>query len=245
MSSDPALRDELVAALHSAAQQRGVAPGAAEDRAALLADALLGLPRVSAPAALDGAVVAALHAGCREGRAAAAVGELGLASARLAAPAELARRLGEALPGAPAVAPAELDARVAAALSVPEAGLSARLLGSLTPQGAPPALAARLAAPRGLAPQLGSPARLRRVGGPLALLAAAVLAVVLLPGAFGPRGGGDSERGPSAAFGAEPAPRVNVTFAVRRHARLDDAPFSRTERALAEGVLGELLGGGT
>jgi len=253
MASDPALRDALVAALRHAAAQRGDATAAAAEVAA---DALLGLPRRAAPAALEGAVVAALHAGQRGARAVAAVADLAAPGARPAAPAPLAERLAEALPSAaPRVAPAELDARVAAALTDPEAGLAARLSGSLTPQPAPAALAARLAAPRGLDGAPRGRGRFQSVqpwGGRLAhglaLVAAAVLAVVLLPGTFGgaPGLGGPTPAGPKGDPSAvAPQPRVPLTFMVRRHQGLAAAPITGAERGLIEGVLGELLGGGS
>ncbi len=99
-------------------------------------EAVRGLARVAAPAALDGHVVAATHAGQRQERAIRALRSLG----RLRAPAGLAQRM-NALP-----APAVLDRLVSEELADLSKATSRRFLARLAPLRAPDELRRRVLA---------------------------------------------------------------------------------------------------
>jgi len=97
--------------------------GSADARAALArarahARALAALPRPSAPAELDGRVVAAIHAGHREDRAAAFLASLAPESAPDALRGRVAR---EIVTGAPAALDRLVESRVAAEMRAGEA----------------------------------------------------------------------------------------------------------------------------
>lgn len=157
------------------------------------------LPRVAAPLALDGAVVAALQAGARQERAVQAVASL----TPVDAPDVLAHRV--AIPRAPAV----LDRLVAEDLADPARAVAGRYTRRLE----------RLRAPDDLQARLERPAPRRRFLLAQALVVASVVLVagslVLLqllraPDALGP--GGAEQAGRDAAAGAS----ADLVFVVER-----------------------------
>lgn len=119
---------------------------ARRQRALLGMRLLRALPPQRAPQTLDGAVVAALHAGTRQERAVQQVSVL----TRLEVPAELNSRVEDALVWtAEQPAPAELEARLRAELAAPSEVMSRRFLGKLD----------RLRAPQDLEQRMSVPAR--------------------------------------------------------------------------------------
>lgn len=119
---------------------------ARQQRAQLAVRLLRALPAQRAPKTLDGAVVAALHAGTRQERAIQQVSAL----TRQEVPAELNSRVEDALVWtAEQPAPAELEVRLRAELAAPSEAMSRRFLGRLD----------RLRAPQDLDQRLSVPAR--------------------------------------------------------------------------------------
>jgi hypothetical protein len=105
---------------------------------------LRALPPQRAPQALDGAVVASLHAGTRQERAIRQVEAL----TRLKVPAELSSQVEATLVWtADQPAPAELGARLRAELAAPSEAMSRRLLGRLDRLRAPQDLDRRMSVP--------------------------------------------------------------------------------------------------
>jgi hypothetical protein len=195
-------------------------------RRAALGRALGALPRVALPSALDGAVVASLHAGHREARALFALGRV----SRHSAPEELARRVDDELPlgaerGVPA--PSVLERLVDEDLRDPARALARRFAGKLSRLSAPACLEQRVAVALARSQAeasrvLASTERSRRIA-----LAGAALALLLLVWAAAPW---RALRAP-----AEPGARIEI---VRAHS-LDD--LGPTARALVDGLAGGLL----
>jgi len=184
------------------------------------ARALRSLPRVDAPAELDGLVVAALHGGHREDRAARYVATLGT----LPAPASLLPRVERQVASNPAlVAPAALDRLVEVRVLAESAGGNAA--------GGRRALAASAHADRQR--RLSGLMTATAAGAVLGMLLGVVGVMWSLGGGWGSPGDGRSGDGAASAASASFVEFIEV----------DARDLTPAERALLSRLGGPLMGG--
>ncbi|MGD2017659.1 MAG: hypothetical protein PVJ89_06075 [Planctomycetota bacterium] len=222
LPEQPHLREEWLCELFAPAREVEGRPSTGDEPRppALVAAeghvrALRSLPRLEAPAELDGRVVASLEAGFRQDRAADHVAGL----PRVGAPEELTERVAAEV-GRGLEAPAVLDRLVAERVEAPAQGMVRSMAGRLERKQAPAELDERV-----LRSEPGPSRRLRRVA-----VALGAAAVVLLLVRFGQPGLGP----------VDPArPQLRIT----RIDSLESVSASALDRAFLGALTGEYPGG--
>ncbi|MEM6674050.1 MAG: hypothetical protein AAF726_14490 [Planctomycetota bacterium] len=190
------------------------------------------LPRLAAPPALEGLVVASFEAGHRQERAARLVASLGLRGA----PRDLDDCIEDLVGGRGgaetdgASVPSVLDRLVAERIDDPQRGMVRSMMGRLARIPAPSNLDTRVLA--------GEETKVDAAQGRRAMLRIASAAVLTSALVLGIRlVGGDAQN--QAPPDVEAGPR----FAVVRIDSLDDAGFSGADRALLSTLTGQVIGG--